>query len=153
MQGAYFFLWRSPLLPDNTCLRFFVPTTSASSGPESSHNSLLTVAVGSSGIKSDFFLPRICNPSKLCVQESFWILWSAKAMSTTYDYYYYDTYGTSTTWISSSTEASVAGSECEFQLSFELKEVGRKCKWNLFPGLNYIYLVWVYFLFYVGWSL
>lgn len=49
-------------------------------------------------------------------------------MSTTYDYYYYDTYGTSTTWISSSTEASVAGSEC----------------------LNYIYLVWVYFLFYVG---
>ena len=100
----------------------FVPTTSASSGPESSHNSLLTVAVGSSGIKSDFFLPRICNPSKLCVQESFWILWSAKAMSTTYDYYYYDTYGTSTTWISSSTEASVAGSECEFQL----KEVGRK---------------------------
>ena len=49
-------------------------------------------------------------------------------MSTTYDYYYYDTYGTSTTWISSSTEASVAGSECEFQLSFELNKVGRKCK-------------------------
>merc|ERR1712130_682919 len=54
-------------------------------------------------------------------------------MSTTYDYYYYDTYGTSTSYgdyyyFSSSTEASVGGSEC----------------------LNYIYLVWVYFLFYVG---
>jgi len=54
-------------------------------------------------------------------------------MSTTYDYYYYDTYGTSTSYgdyyyFSSSSEASVTGSEC----------------------LNYIYLVWVYFLFYVG---
>merc|ERR1711971_878904 len=65
---------------------------------------------------------------------AFWSLWSARVMSTTYDYYYYDTYGTSTSYgdyyyySSSSTEASVAGSEC----------------------LNYIYLVWVYFLFYVG---
>jgi len=40
-------------------------------------------------------------------------------MSTTYDYYYYDTYGTSTSYgnyyyYSSSTESSVSGSECEY---------------------------------------
>ena len=47
-------------------------------------------------------------------------------MSTTYDYYYYDTYGTSTSYgdyyyyYSSSTETSVAGSECEFQMPYEM---------------------------------
>ena len=70
-------------------------------------------------------------------------------MSTTYDYYYYDTYGTSTSYgdyyyyYSSSTEVSVAGSECESQIPW-IKMLVK------FPGLNYIYLVWVYFLFYVG---
>ena len=57
-------------------------------------------------------------------QELFGFLWSSEDMSTTYDYYYYDTYGTSTSYgnyyyYSSSTESSVSGSECDYLIEMD----------------------------------
>ena len=80
-------------------------------------------------------------------------------MSTGTSYYYYGSssadYGSSSysTYTSyPSTQGSftyttdngeVDGSECKYEVKFnKLFEIS--------PGLNYVYLVWVYFLFYIG---
>ena len=112
--------------PDNTCLRSFTlcqtnATTSLVSGwtKFSLAHSLLDTCWK---LRHVFYFSSLLSLAiflfQMLSQELFGFLWSSEDMSTTYDYYYYDTYGTSTSYgnyyyYSSSTESSVSGSECE----------------------------------------